>query len=359
MRIPTFFQKLTSCAIRILRLAPIGITYSCNNKKNSDNRRYMYYRCIKDNDRAERLCPLARIPAGDIDQVILEQMARIFKTPSMLAKVYDELRQYETEKCKVLKQQRDVLESKKEALRKQILNGSDPAKLRPQFAKIEVELAWFKKRTTESGTEKSVHDLLKTCDSIESIWEELFPVERYRLAHLLFGRIQIFNDHLVMDVKASGLKSLIKELSLDESVAISHPEEGDGKIVRLTIPLIIRRRHGRKEILGPENADTASIAPQVGEHGLSALALHLARAHAWMEMIESGKVASIPELIKLLNIDKSYITRDLRLLSLAPDLQKLVIEGREPETLSLARLREPFPDDWEEQRQKFLSVTMS
>ena len=263
------------------------------------------------------------------------------------------MRQYETEKCKVLKQQRDVLESKKEALRKQILNGSDPAKLRPQFAEIEVELAWLKKRTTESGTEQSVHDLLKTCDSIESIWEELFPVERYRLAHLLFDRIQIFNDHLVMDVKASGLKSLIKELSMDESVAISHPEEGGGKIVRLTIPLIIRRRHGRKEILGPENADTASIAPQVGEHGLSALALHLARAHAWMEMIETGKVASIPELIKLLNIDKSYITRDLRLLSLAPDLQKLVIEGREPETLSLARLREPFPDDWEEQRQKF------
>ena len=90
------------------------------------------------------------------------------------------------------------------------------------------------------------------------------------------------------------------------------------------------------------NADNASIAPEVGEHGLSALALHLARAHAWMEMIETGKVASIPELIKLLNIDKSYITRDLRLLSLAPDLQKLVIEGREPETLSLARLREPL-----------------
>jgi len=45
----------------------------------------------------------------------------------------------------------------------------------------------------------------------------------------------------------------------------------------------------------------------------------------------------------------------LRLISLAPDLQKLVAEGREPETLSLARLREPFPEDWEKQRGRFLT----
>jgi len=49
----------------------------------------------------------------------------------------------------------------------------------------------------------------------------------------------------------------------------------------------------------------------------------------------------------------------LRLISLAPDLQKLVAEGREPETLSLARLREPFPEDWAEQKQRFLTATVS
>ena len=77
-----------------------GISYARNNKKNSDNRRYMYYLCIKDEDRAERRCPLARIPAGDIDRMILEQMARIIKTPSMLAMVYNELRAYENQKRK-------------------------------------------------------------------------------------------------------------------------------------------------------------------------------------------------------------------------------------------------------------------
>jgi len=122
---------------------------------------------------------------------------------------------------------------------------------------------------------------------------------------------------------------------------------------------VIRRRHGRKVVLGPENADHVTVAPEVEERGLSAIALHLARGYAWMAMIESGKVASISELSKQLDIDKNCVTRDLRLLSLAPDLQKLAAEGREPETLSLARLREPFPEDWEEQRGRFLATTAS
>ena len=331
-----------------------GISYARNNKKNSDNRRYMYYLCIKDEDRAERRCPLARIPVGDIDRMILEQMARIIKTPSMLAMVYNELRSYENQKRKTIKQQQRELEAKREKLRKQMLAGGDPAELRLQFAETEDRLARLKSQTEELGREQSVHDLLNTCDSIGAIWEELFPVERYRLVHLLFARIRIFSDHMIMDVKTDGLKSLIRELGTDESATVSNPENGDGEIVRLTIPLVIRRRHGRKVVLSPEEANQA--IPEVREHGLSALALHLARAYAWMEMIDSGKVASITELARQIDFDKTCVIRDLQLLSLAPDLQKLAAEGREPETLSLARLREPFPDDWEEQRKRFLAT---
>ena len=60
-------------------------------------------------------------------------------------------------------------------------------------------------------------------------------MERYRLAHLLFDRIQIFTDHLVMDVKTDGLKSLVKELGADESVTVTKSEEGGGQIVWLTV----------------------------------------------------------------------------------------------------------------------------
>ena len=78
-----------------------------------------------------------------------------------------------------------------------------------------------------------------------------------------------------------------------------------------------------------------------------------------MELIDSGKVASITELARKIDLDKTCVIRDLHLLSLAPDIQKMVAEGREPETLSLAKLREPFPDDWEEQRMIFFATKTS
>jgi hypothetical protein len=49
-------------------------------------------------------------------------------------------------------------------------------------------------------------------------------------------------------------------------------------------------------------------------------------------------------------VDNSYVARVLRLTLLAPDLIEAILEGTEPDGLSLEKLYR-LPDDWEEQRQ--------
>ena len=122
-----------------------GISYA-GKKKRSGNRRYMYYLCIKDEARAERRCPLARIPVGDINQVILEQMARLLKTPSMLAMVYSQLQMYEKQKRDAVKKHQKELEVKQERIRKQILDGGDPSELMVQFTEIDEKLERLKEQ---------------------------------------------------------------------------------------------------------------------------------------------------------------------------------------------------------------------
>jgi hypothetical protein len=50
----------------------------------------------------------------------------------------------------------------------------------------------------------------------------------------------------------------------------------------------------------------------------------------------------------------SYATRPVRLASLAPDLLGAILDGRQPEGLTVARLlqecRRGLPPDWREQR---------
>jgi hypothetical protein len=59
---------------------------------------------------------------------------------------------------------------------------------------------------------------------------------------------------------------------------------------------------------------------------------------------------SISELARNLEVDGSYMTRILKLTTLAPDIVEAIINGEEPDGLSLAKLIRAFPEEWSEQR---------
>src|SRR5258707_14249954 len=52
-------------------------------------------------------------------------------------------------------------------------------------------------------------------------------------------------------------------------------------------------------------------------------------------------------------INRSYLSRTIRLSLLAPDIVEAILNGTQPETLRLADLEAPFPIDWQEQRAAF------
>ena len=90
--------------------------------------------------------------------------------------------------------------------------------------------------------------------------------------------------------------------------------------------------------------------PEAAEPIQAAVVQALARAFSWAEILESGQVKSISELARSLEVDGSYVTRILKLTTLAPDIVETIINGEEPDGLSLAKLTRAFPEDWREQR---------
>ena len=122
----------------------------------------------------------------------------------------------------------------------------------------------------------------------------------------------------------------------------------DGDAIVIDIPMNLRRCSGRKEVVLP---------PEVAASGDSAafskpptpLALALARAFRWQEMIESGEAESNSDLARKLKLDQSYVARTVRLASLAPDIVEAILNGQEPDGLSLRALRRDVPLLWQEQ----------
>ena len=94
----------------------------------------------------------------------------------------------------------------------------------------------------------------------------------------------------------------------------------------------------------------------VPEQPMTPLKTAILQAHQGMAQLTSGKASTMREIADKLKMDRSYLARTLQLANLAPDIVKLIWENRQPETLTLDKLRKGIPESWEEQRKLFISA---
>lgn len=109
------------------------------------------------------------------------------------------------------------------------------------------------------------------------------------------------------------------------------------------VPFRVVKRGGRKEMVLPEGAAQARKPDNT-------LVKALARAFRWKRMLESGEFASISELAEREGIAFTYMARVLRLSLLSPEIVEAILDGRQGPEVTLARMLEPFPPEWQLQR---------
>ena len=78
----------------------------------------------------------------------------------------------------------------------------------------------------------------------------------------------------------------------------------------------------------------------------------LAEAHAWARDLRSG--TSLTDIAKKTGRSEPYIRTRIPLAFLSPRIQAAILDGKQPEDLSVAKLlREGIPMDWTEQGRLF------
>jgi hypothetical protein len=119
--------------------------------------------------------------------------------------------------------------------------------------------------------------------------------------------------------------------------------------VTVSVPLTIRRRGGRKQIIGPDGAMArqggggAGVVPVNGD---PALIKALARGFRWRRMLEEGRYGSISEMAKAEGVERGYVGSLLRLTLLPPEMVEAILAGRQPEGVTLPALLEGVPVGW-------------
>jgi len=121
---------------------------------------------------------------------------------------------------------------------------------------------------------------------------------------------------------------------------------GAAQMLTVRVPLAVRKRGGRKLVLTP-----GGMAARGASAADTTLVKALARAFRWRRMMEAGRYGTLNELAAAEKINSSYVSRLLRLTLLAPDIVEAIMDGRQPNGMTLPALMERFPVEWERQHQ--------
>ena len=121
---------------------------------------------------------------------------------------------------------------------------------------------------------------------------------------------------------------------------------GKADAVVIRVPFQVRKRGARVKIVAPSGELEQRPSPPRPDN---AMVKAIARGFRWRKLIETGVYASVADVAKAEKISDSYVSRHLRLTLLSPAIIEAILDGRQSEAVTLAKLLSPFPILWSEQ----------
>ncbi|HYF08105.1 MAG TPA: zinc ribbon domain-containing protein, partial [Acetobacteraceae bacterium] len=188
--------------------------------------------------------------------------------------------------------------------------------------------------------------LLDRASRLAGDWPKLAAAEARRLLRSLLMRVVLHAGRIELHLLPGRLPQLLSDGSRHVSLN-TIPGEAAGSPLILSMPASLQRAGKEMAmVLGPEPATAPTADP--------AMLRLILRARALWDKVQRGEVAGLGELAIQAGVSSSYATRLVRLAFLAPDVLSAIIEGRQPEGLTAARLlqecRRGLPLDWQQQR---------
>jgi len=312
-------------------------------------KKYCYYICQASTKNPDHRCPLKRIPAGDLEHAVLQQLSVLFQAPSILRATLEAVREQEIAMENNLTKNRDLLQSQLNSLKKTALVGEADFE---EIRKAGERLTEVKRQLQALKEPISGEEVIAALSDTAGLWEFLFPGARHELLRLVIRSIEIFDTQISLTLQLDGLKKLASEMSQAGYFDMKHENatESLSEITQEILPdgsLRLTMTLATKKVAGHR----CMVIPAPGSERLkqSAILRAVRNAQKWSKMLIDGEAKNITDLADRLGLKTPYVTRILSLNNLASDIIEAIDRGDEPDGLSLARLVKGIPDDWEDQ----------
>ncbi|MBT3351911.1 MAG: recombinase family protein [Nitrospinaceae bacterium] len=194
------------------------------------------------------------------------------------------------------------------------------------------------------GTEQK--RILGLATSLAKKWHGLSKTKVRSILLTIIPRIEIHPDRIDIHLSPARLVKVFEDGH--ENIPPAHEESEESSPLVLSVPANLKRRGIEMKMI----VETENEKPRVPDPALVNL---IVRAHAMKKMLVAGGGLSLWQIARREQMDRSYLTRLIRLTFLAPDITKAILEGSQPPDLTTSRLikRKLLPVDWQEQRAEF------
>jgi site-specific DNA recombinase len=226
---PPSVHRCTALLKGLLRCSPCGCAMTPSHTTRKGGVRYRYYTCVQAQKSGWRSCPSKSIPAGPIEQLVLDQIQRLGRDPLVLEQLLATVRQqdearvaeWEGERVSL---ERDLLRGQSEVrkLLAEVSSGVSGSGAVTRLAELQARLTHIEQRLARlRGLMEALHQerldeaaATAALSGLVPAWETMTPDEQGRVVRLLVSRV----DYDGQQGKASltfqplGLKTLAGEM---------------------------------------------------------------------------------------------------------------------------------------------------
>jgi site-specific DNA recombinase len=211
----------------LLHCVPCGCSMTPSHCKKNGTTRYRYYVCTNAQKRGWKSCPSKSIPAGEIEQFVVDQIRCIGQDPAVLretivqtqSQVRSRLEELEAERRGLF---RDVARWNADVRRcaEQSAGGGETAFL-ARIADLHDRIGTGERRLREiqeevSGLDRELIDegeIARALAGFDPVWDALTPHERARIIRMLVERVDYdgLQGKVTITFHAAGIQALADE----------------------------------------------------------------------------------------------------------------------------------------------------
>jgi site-specific DNA recombinase len=200
-------------------------------------KQYRYYTTAKAIKHGYGECDLRQIPAGEIEEIAINQIHEILKTP-------------------------------------EVIMGTVKA-------------------ADGNINEKEV---VTAVNRLEPVWRQLFPTEQARVLSLLLVKVIVDVDGIDFYIRLNGLSSLATEV---EDQIVEPAANDDDKTYHVHVPVTLKRRDGRKRVVVPDDEEFLPAQKPKPLTGLQKALIQAYRWQGWLDDGKYRSTAAIAKKEKI------------------------------------------------------------